>query len=114
MTFVENITVTPLRSCALGEEYILVLCKIWKLSILIRRQMTRCLYFVFSCRVLDMNKNHLTSFKQLATIPQIQPLSLAENYTETLTGLSSLRCTPLQSLVLKRSPCEFYQNYQKW
>ncbi|XP_023593648.1 uncharacterized protein LOC101341097 [Trichechus manatus latirostris] len=66
-----------------------------------------------SCRVLNLNKNHLTSFKQLPKIPQIQHLSLAENKNETLTGLSSLRCTPLESLMLKRNPCEFHKNYQK-
>ncbi|XP_051674723.2 acidic leucine-rich nuclear phosphoprotein 32-related protein [Oryctolagus cuniculus] len=66
-----------------------------------------------SCRILNMNKNHLTSFKQLPKIPQIQHLSLAENHIETLTGLSSLQCTPLESLTLKRNPCEFHQNYRK-
>ncbi|XP_066203026.1 uncharacterized protein [Saccopteryx leptura] len=66
-----------------------------------------------SCRVLNMNKNHLTSFKQLPKIPQIHHLSLAENHIETLIGLSSLRCTPLESLVLRRNPCEFHQNYRK-
>ncbi|XP_045708032.1 uncharacterized protein LOC123827540 [Phyllostomus hastatus] len=66
-----------------------------------------------SCRVLNMNKNHLTSFKQLPKIPQIQHLFLAENHIETLTGLSWLQHTPLESLVLKRNPCEFYQNYRK-
>uniref|UniRef100_A0A2K6GT34 U2A'/phosphoprotein 32 family A C-terminal domain-containing protein n=1 Tax=Propithecus coquereli TaxID=379532 RepID=A0A2K6GT34_PROCO len=66
-----------------------------------------------SCRILNMSKNHLTSFKQLPKIPQIQHLSLAENHIETLTGLSSLRCTPLESLILKRNPCEFHQNYRK-
>ncbi|XP_004756574.1 protein phosphatase 1 regulatory subunit 7 isoform X1 [Mustela putorius furo] len=65
------------------------------------------------CRVLNMNKNHLTSFKQLPKIPQIQHLSLAENHIESLTGLSSLCCTPLESLTLKRNPCEFHQNYRK-
>nr|XP_044625276.1 uncharacterized protein LOC106834683 isoform X1 [Equus asinus] len=66
-----------------------------------------------SCRVLNMNKNYLTSFKQLPKMPQIQHLSLAENYIETLTGLSRLRGAPLESLVLKRNPCEFHQHYRK-
>nr|KAF6477904.1 hypothetical protein HJG59_010801 [Molossus molossus] len=66
-----------------------------------------------SCRVLNMNKNHLTSFKQLPKVPQIRRLCLAENHIETLAGLSSLRGTPLESLVLKRNPCEFYPNYRK-
>ncbi|XP_043730583.1 uncharacterized protein LOC122675663 [Cervus elaphus] len=66
-----------------------------------------------SCRVLNMNKNHLTSFKQLPTMPQIQHLSLADNHIETLNGLSSLEHTPLESLMLKRNPCEFHQNYRK-
>uniref|UniRef100_A0A2K6NYB5 Uncharacterized protein n=1 Tax=Rhinopithecus roxellana TaxID=61622 RepID=A0A2K6NYB5_RHIRO len=64
-------------------------------------------------RILNMSKNHLTSFKQLPKIPQIQHLSLAENHIETLTGLSNLWCTPLESLILKRNPCEFHQNYRK-
>ncbi|XP_070947310.1 protein phosphatase 1 regulatory subunit 7-like isoform X2 [Macaca nemestrina] len=66
-----------------------------------------------SCRILNMSKNHLMSFKQLPKIPQIQHLSLAENHIETLIGLSSLRYTPLESLILKRNPCEFHQNYRK-
>uniref|UniRef100_A0A8C2QF53 Leucine rich repeat containing 77 n=1 Tax=Cricetulus griseus TaxID=10029 RepID=A0A8C2QF53_CRIGR len=66
-----------------------------------------------SCRVLNMSKNYFTSFKQLPKIPQIQHLSLAENCIETLAGLSSLRHTPLESLTLKRNPCEFHQNYRK-
>ncbi|XP_013374050.1 PREDICTED: uncharacterized protein LOC102027589 isoform X1 [Chinchilla lanigera] len=66
-----------------------------------------------SCRILNMNKNCLTSFKKLPKIPQIQHLSLAENHIETLDALSSLQCTPLQSLVLTRNPCEFHQNYRK-
>ncbi|KAM8770967.1 uncharacterized protein V5649_019293 isoform 1-T1 [Rhynchonycteris naso] len=39
-----------------------------------------------SYRILNMNKNHLTSFKQLPKIPQIHHLSLAENHIETLIG----------------------------
>ncbi|XP_063138972.1 acidic leucine-rich nuclear phosphoprotein 32-related protein-like isoform X3 [Rattus norvegicus] len=66
-----------------------------------------------SCRVLNMSKNYLTSFKQLPNIPQIQHLSLAENHIETLDGLSRFRCTPLEILTLKRNPCEFHQNYRK-
>lgn len=65
------------------------------------------------CRVLNMSKNYITSFKQLPKIPQIQHLSLADNHIETLAGLSSLRYTPLESLILKRNPCEFLQNYRK-
>ncbi|KAM4889332.1 uncharacterized protein RHO17_019108 [Thomomys bottae] len=65
------------------------------------------------CRVLYMNKNNLTSFKQLPKIPQIQHLSLAENHIETLDGLSGLRRTPLVSLTLRRNPCEFHQHYRK-
>uniref|UniRef100_A0A8C9PDY8 Uncharacterized protein n=1 Tax=Spermophilus dauricus TaxID=99837 RepID=A0A8C9PDY8_SPEDA len=66
-----------------------------------------------SCRTLNLNRNYLTSFKQLPKLPQIQHLSLAENHIETLAGLPSLRCTPLESLILKRNPCEFHQNYRK-
>ncbi|XP_029796641.1 uncharacterized protein LOC115292750 isoform X2 [Suricata suricatta] len=64
-------------------------------------------------RVLNMNQNHLTSFKQLPKIPQIGHLALAENHIESLTGFSSLQCTPLESLTLKRNACEFHQNYRK-
>uniref|UniRef100_A0A8C6W828 Leucine rich repeat containing 77 n=1 Tax=Nannospalax galili TaxID=1026970 RepID=A0A8C6W828_NANGA len=66
-----------------------------------------------SCRILNMSKNHFTSFKQLPKIPQIQYLSLAENHIKTLSGLCHLRCTPLESLTLKRNPCEFHENYRK-
>lgn len=66
MTVVENITVTPLRSCALGEAYIPVLCKNWKLSILARRQVTKCSHSVFSCRDLNMNKKPSHVFQTIA------------------------------------------------
>ncbi|XP_058517167.1 acidic leucine-rich nuclear phosphoprotein 32-related protein-like isoform X2 [Ochotona princeps] len=66
-----------------------------------------------SCRILNLNKNHLTTFKQLPKIPQIQHLSLAENHIESLTGLSSLRQAPLEALTLKRNPCEFNQSYRR-
>uniref|UniRef100_A0A8C0VXW4 Protein tilB n=1 Tax=Castor canadensis TaxID=51338 RepID=A0A8C0VXW4_CASCN len=66
-----------------------------------------------SCRISNMNKSYLTSFKQLPKIPQIQNLSLAENHIDTLAGLSRLRYTPLESLTLRRNPCEFHQNYRK-
>nr|XP_033813567.1 uncharacterized protein LOC117366384 isoform X2 [Geotrypetes seraphini] len=56
------------------------------------------------CKELNVSKNHFTSFKQLPKIPQIQHLSLAENNIETLSGLSDLRCAPLESLVLKTNP----------
>nr|XP_056706353.1 uncharacterized protein LOC130478223 [Euleptes europaea] len=56
------------------------------------------------CKELKLNKNHFTSFRQLPKIPAIQHLSLEENNIETLRGLSGLRNTPLESLVLKRNP----------
>ncbi|KAJ7325276.1 hypothetical protein JRQ81_018296 [Phrynocephalus forsythii] len=65
------------------------------------------------CKELKLNKNHFTSFKQLPKIPTIQHLSLEENNIETLDGLSALRRTPLQSLVLRRNPCEFHENYRQ-
>ncbi|XP_061227671.1 leucine-rich repeat-containing protein 46-like isoform X3 [Neopsephotus bourkii] len=65
------------------------------------------------CRELNVNKNHITSFKQLPRIPQIQHLSLAENNIMTLSGISDFRHTPLESLILKRNPCEFQERYRK-
>ncbi|OWK60558.1 hypothetical protein RLOC_00011856 [Lonchura striata] len=65
------------------------------------------------CRELNVNKNHFTSFKQLPKIPQIQHLSLAENNITTLSGISDFRHTPLESLVLKRNPCEFQERYRQ-
>uniref|UniRef100_A0A8D0L969 Uncharacterized protein n=1 Tax=Sphenodon punctatus TaxID=8508 RepID=A0A8D0L969_SPHPU len=65
------------------------------------------------CTELNVNKNHFTSFKQLPKIPQIQHLSLTENNIETLNGISFLRHTPLESLILKRNPCEFQENYRQ-
>lgn len=64
------------------------------------------------CTELNISKNHFTSFKQLPNMPQIQHLSLAENNIETLNGISDLRCTGLESLVLKTNPCEFQENYR--
>nr|XP_013816588.1 PREDICTED: leucine-rich repeat-containing protein 46-like [Apteryx mantelli mantelli] len=65
------------------------------------------------CKELNVSKNHFTSFKQLPKIPQIQHLSLAENNIMTLSGISALRHTPLESLILKRNPCEFQENYRQ-
>ncbi|XP_010215491.1 PREDICTED: protein tilB homolog [Tinamus guttatus] len=65
------------------------------------------------CKELNVNKNHFTSFKQLPKIPQIQHLSLSENNIRTLSGISALRHTPLESLTLKRNPCEFQENYRQ-
>ncbi|XP_050164474.1 protein tilB homolog isoform X2 [Myiozetetes cayanensis] len=65
------------------------------------------------CRELNVNKNHFRSFKQLPKIPQIQHLSLAENNIVTLSGISDFRHTPLESLILKRNPCEFQERYRQ-
>ncbi|XP_053163020.1 uncharacterized protein LOC128349873 [Hemicordylus capensis] len=65
------------------------------------------------CKELKLSRNHFTSFKQLPKIPEIRHLSLDENNIETLHGLSDLRHTPLESLVLKRNPCEFHENYRQ-
>uniref|UniRef100_A0A8C5PNV5 Uncharacterized protein n=1 Tax=Leptobrachium leishanense TaxID=445787 RepID=A0A8C5PNV5_9ANUR len=64
------------------------------------------------CKELNLNKNYFTSFKQLPKLPAIQHLSLAENNIETLSGLSDLRFTPLESLILKSNPCEFLEEYR--
>uniref|UniRef100_A0A8D2MDI3 Uncharacterized protein n=1 Tax=Zonotrichia albicollis TaxID=44394 RepID=A0A8D2MDI3_ZONAL len=65
------------------------------------------------CRELNVNKNHFTSFKQLPKVPQIQHLSLAENNITSLSGISDFRHTPLESLILKRNPCEFQERYRQ-
>ncbi|CAM9333782.1 unnamed protein product [Bubo scandiacus] len=65
------------------------------------------------CRELNVNKNHFTSFTQLPKVPQIQHLSLAENNILTLSGISDFRHTPLESLILKRNPCEFQERYRQ-
>uniref|UniRef100_A0A8C8SKE8 Uncharacterized protein n=1 Tax=Pelusios castaneus TaxID=367368 RepID=A0A8C8SKE8_9SAUR len=65
------------------------------------------------CKELNVSKNQFTSFKQLPKIPQIHHLSLADNNIETLNGISDLRSTPLESLILKRNPCEFQENYRQ-
>ncbi|XP_075794494.1 uncharacterized protein LOC106732599 isoform X2 [Pelodiscus sinensis] len=65
------------------------------------------------CKELNVSKNHFTSFKQLPKIPQIRHLSLADNNIETLSGISDLRSTPLESLVLMRNPCEFKEHYRE-
>ncbi|XP_019358643.1 PREDICTED: uncharacterized protein LOC109287821 [Gavialis gangeticus] len=65
------------------------------------------------CKELNISKNHFTSFKQLPKMPQIQRLALAENNIETLSGISDLKYTPLESLILERNPCEFQENYRQ-
>lgn len=70
-------------------------------------------FVLYRCRELNVNKNHFTSFKQLPKIPQIQHLSLAENNIVTLSGISEFRHTPLESLILRRNPCEFQERYRQ-
>ncbi|KAM9316524.1 acidic leucine-rich nuclear phosphoprotein 32-related protein 1-like [Gastrophryne carolinensis] len=65
------------------------------------------------CKELNLSKNHLTSFKQLPKLPAIQHLSLAENNIESLSGLSDLKHSALESLVLKSNPCEFLEDYRQ-
>ncbi|XP_072427788.1 uncharacterized protein [Chiloscyllium punctatum] len=64
------------------------------------------------CKELNLNKNHLTTFEQLPKIPQIQHLSVNENNIATLKGLNELGGTPIESLTLKRNPCEFQDKYR--
>ncbi|XP_075056669.1 uncharacterized protein LOC142142733 [Mixophyes fleayi] len=64
------------------------------------------------CKELNLSKNHFISFKQLPKLPAIQHLSLAENNIESLCGLSDLKHSPLESLVLKSNPCEFLEDYR--
>ncbi|KAG8136128.1 hypothetical protein E2320_009107 [Naja naja] len=65
------------------------------------------------CKELKLSKNHFTSFRQLPKIPEIQHLSLDENNITALNELSALRYAPLESLILKRNPCEFQENYRQ-
>ncbi|XP_072266499.1 uncharacterized protein [Pyxicephalus adspersus] len=65
------------------------------------------------CKELNLNKNHFTSFKQLPKLPAIQHLSLAENNIESLGGLTDLKYSSLESLVLKSNPCEFLEDYRQ-
>uniref|UniRef100_A0A670ZDY6 Uncharacterized protein n=1 Tax=Pseudonaja textilis TaxID=8673 RepID=A0A670ZDY6_PSETE len=64
------------------------------------------------CKELKLSKNHFTSFRQLPKMPEIQHLSLDENNITALNELSALRYAPLESLILKRNPCEFQENYR--
>ncbi|KAE8604026.1 hypothetical protein XENTR_v10014537 [Xenopus tropicalis] len=64
------------------------------------------------CTELNLSRNHFTSFKKLPKLPAIQHLSLAENNIETLSGLSNLKHSPLESLLLKSNPCEFLEDYR--
>ncbi|XP_039178750.1 leucine-rich repeat-containing protein 9-like [Crotalus tigris] len=65
------------------------------------------------CKELKLSKNHFTSFRQLPKIPEIQHLFLDENNITALNELSALRYAPLESLILKRNPCEFQENYRQ-
>ncbi|XP_075426742.1 uncharacterized protein LOC142466022 isoform X1 [Ascaphus truei] len=64
------------------------------------------------CKELNLSRNHFISFKQLPKMPVIQHLSLAANNIETFSGLTDLKHTPLESLILKSNPCEFLENYR--
>ncbi|XP_063060454.1 uncharacterized protein LOC134453599 isoform X2 [Engraulis encrasicolus] len=64
------------------------------------------------CKYLNLHRNHLTSIRQLPKMPQIQHLCLSENGIGALGELSLLGATPLQSLTLRRNPCEFLEDYR--
>ncbi|XP_066565490.1 protein tilB homolog isoform X2 [Amia ocellicauda] len=66
-------------------------------------------------QLVDNSLKDLSSIRlprQLPKIPQIQHLSLAENNIATLHDLSELGTSPLESLTLKRNPCEFQEDYR--
>ncbi|XP_041919900.1 protein tilB homolog isoform X4 [Alosa sapidissima] len=64
------------------------------------------------CKYLNLHRNHLTSIRQLPKMPQIQHLCLSENGIGALGELALLGATPLQSLTLRRNPCEFLEDYR--
>ncbi|XP_028818275.1 uncharacterized protein LOC114769436 [Denticeps clupeoides] len=64
------------------------------------------------CKILNLHRNHLTSIRHLPKVPQIQHLCLSENSIQSLGELTLLGATPLQSLTLRRNPCEFLEDYR--
>nr|XP_005174671.2 uncharacterized protein LOC101885127 isoform X3 [Danio rerio] len=64
------------------------------------------------CKILNLHRNNLTSFRQLPKVPEIQHLCLSENSISSLGELTLLRSSPLQSLSLKRNPCQFLEDYR--
>ncbi|XP_062408737.1 uncharacterized protein LOC134099765 isoform X2 [Sardina pilchardus] len=64
------------------------------------------------CKYLNLHRNHLTSIRQLPKMPQIQHLCLSENGIGALGELALLGASPLQSLTLRRNPCQFLEDYR--
>uniref|UniRef100_A0A671KSK4 U2A'/phosphoprotein 32 family A C-terminal domain-containing protein n=1 Tax=Sinocyclocheilus anshuiensis TaxID=1608454 RepID=A0A671KSK4_9TELE len=64
------------------------------------------------CKILNLHRNNLMSIRQLPKVPEIQHLCLSENSISSLSELSLLKSMPLQSLTLKRNPCQFLEDYR--
>ncbi|XP_062861090.1 protein tilB homolog [Trichomycterus rosablanca] len=64
------------------------------------------------CKILNLHRNHLTSFAQLPKLPSIECLCVSENNIYNLTELRLLQHTPIHTLTLRHNPCEFLQDYR--
>lgn len=64
------------------------------------------------CKILNLHRNHLVSFRQLPKLPAVEHLCLSENAIGSLSGLGTLGNSPLHSLNLSRNPVTFTQGYR--
>ncbi|XP_013397896.1 uncharacterized protein LOC106164504 [Lingula anatina] len=81
--------------------------------ILVEDKLTELSSFSFPlCTHLNLNRNYISSFKDLPKIPRIQYLTISDNNIVNLNGLDNLRKTELRELNLKRNPVAFTENYR--
>lgn len=63
------------------------------------------------CEVLNVNKNHISSFTDLPTIPKIKLLTMEDNDVDSFRGLDKLKT--VEDLYLRGNPITFVINYRQ-
>uniref|UniRef100_A0A3B4ASB3 U2A'/phosphoprotein 32 family A C-terminal domain-containing protein n=1 Tax=Periophthalmus magnuspinnatus TaxID=409849 RepID=A0A3B4ASB3_9GOBI len=64
------------------------------------------------CRILNLQRNHLVSFRALPKLLAVEHLCLSDNAISSLCGLGALGNSPLRSLNLSRNPVTYSPQYR--
>ncbi|CAH1773542.1 unnamed protein product, partial [Owenia fusiformis] len=65
------------------------------------------------CEFLNLNRNHIASFKSLPKLPKVKYLSVGENNITLLDGIDNLRKSPIDILYLKGNSVVFTEYYRQ-
>ncbi|KAK3586707.1 hypothetical protein CHS0354_020709 [Potamilus streckersoni] len=65
------------------------------------------------CETLNLNNNHLPSFKDLPSTPRIKHLFVEDNDIHDFIGLERYSGTPLEELCLRGNPITYLVNYRQ-